>query len=69
MTQDGIQYRHHRIQDRYKALAQQSEHSDDELDELMDLELYLDNIPDYLMPSIAADYQKLRLECVKENKR
>ena len=55
--------------ERYKALAQQSEHSDDELDELMDLELYLDNIPDYLMPNLAAEYQKLKLECAKENER
>ena len=55
--------------ERYKALAQQSEHSDDELDDLMDLELYLDNIPDYLMPNVAAEYQKLKLECAKENER
>lgn len=55
--------------ERYKALAQQSEHSDDELDELMDLELFLDNIPDYLMPNVAAEYQKLKLECAKENER
>lgn len=55
--------------ERYKALVHQSHLSDDDMDEIMDLELYLDNIPDYLMPSLAADYQKLRLECVKENKR
>ena len=52
---------------RYKALVQQSHLSDDDMDEIMDLELYLDNIPDYLMPSLAADYQKLRLECAKED--
>ena len=55
--------------ERYKALVQQSKRSDDELDELMDLELYLDNIPDYLMPNVAAEYQKLKLECAKENER
>lgn len=55
--------------ERYKALVQQSKRSDDELDELMDLELYLDNIPDYLMPNLAAEYQKLKLECAKENER
>lgn len=55
--------------ERYKALVHQSKRSDDELDELMDLELYLDNIPDYLMPNLAAEYQKLKLECAKENER
>ena len=55
--------------ERYKALVQQSKRSDDELDELMDLELYLDNIPDYLMPNLVAEYQKLKLECAKENER
>lgn len=55
--------------ERYKALVHQPKRSDDELDELMDLELYLDNIPDYLMPNLAAEYQKLKLECAKENER
>ncbi len=50
---------------RYKALVQQPSHSDDDMDEIMDLELYLDNIPDYLTPGIATEYQKLKLECMK----
>lgn len=55
--------------DRYKALVQQSEQSEDDMDEIMDLELYLDNIPDYLTPGIATEYQKLKLECMKGGER
>ena len=49
--------------ERYKSLVQKSNRNDAEMDELMDLELYLDSIPDYLTPGIAAEYQKLKLEC------
>ena len=55
--------------ERYKALVHQPHHSDDDMDEIMDLELYLDNIPDYLMPGIATEYQKLKLECMQGGER
>lgn len=55
--------------ERYQALVHQPHHSDDDMDEIMDLELYLDNIPDYLMPGIATEYQKLKLECMKGGER
>ena len=53
--------------ERYKALVQQSHLSDDDMDEIMDLELYLDSIPNYLTPGLAKEYKELKLECRKED--
>jgi hypothetical protein len=38
--------------------------SDDEINEIAELELYLDNIPDYLAIGISTEYQKLKLEFI-----
>lgn len=47
---------------RYKELVSREELNDDEYEEIMGLELYLEEIPDYLSIGIAAEYQKLKLE-------
>lgn len=48
--------------ERYKTLITQSMLSDDDYDEIMSLEQYLDEIPDYLSIGIAEEYSKLKLE-------
>jgi len=47
---------------RYKQLVKKRGLSDDEYEEIMGLELYLEEIPDYLSIGISAEYQKLKLE-------
>ncbi len=48
--------------ERYKILVEKVELTDDEMSEIAELELYLDEIPDYLAIGIATEYQKLKLE-------
>ena len=48
--------------ERYKTLVNKEELSDDEISEIAGLELYLDEIPDYLAIDIATEYQRLKLE-------
>ena len=48
--------------ERYKALVHKSVLTDDDYNEIMDLEQYLDEIPDYLSIQIAAEYARLKLE-------
>lgn len=48
--------------EKYKILVKKKWLSDDELNEIVDLELYLDDIPDYLAIDISTEYQKLKLE-------
>ncbi|MCD8013563.1 MAG: AAA family ATPase [Lachnospiraceae bacterium] len=48
--------------ERYKELAAQPELSDEDMDELSGLELYLDEIPDYLALDIATEYRRLKQE-------
>lgn len=48
--------------ERYKELAKQSNFTDDDYNELSDLESYLDEIPDFLALDIMADYRQIRLE-------
>lgn len=50
---------------RFKMLIHKKELSDDELEEIADLELYLDEIPDYLALDITTEYQRLKLEYEK----
>ena len=47
---------------RYKKLVKKQRLNDDEYEEIMELELYLEEIPDFLSIGIAAEYQKLKLE-------
>lgn len=55
--------------ERYKALIAKKDLSDDEYAEIMDLEVYLDEIPDYLSVGIATEYSRLKLEFEnRENK-
>lgn len=48
--------------ERYKHLVAQKELSDNELGEIAELELYLDEIPDYLAIGITTEYKRLKLE-------
>ena len=48
--------------ERYKTLGGKSQLSDEEYAEIMELEVALDEIPDYLALEIAAEYQRLKLE-------
>lgn len=48
--------------ERYKTLVGKSQLSDEEYAEIMELEVALDEIPDYLALEIAAEYQRLKLE-------
>ena len=48
--------------ERYKRLVAQKELSDDELGEIAELELYLDEIPDYLAIGITTEYKRMKLE-------
>lgn len=48
--------------ERYKELTNKKDLSDDELGEIAELELYLDEIPDYLALGIATEYERMKLE-------
>lgn len=47
---------------RYQELYGKEKLTDDDVNEIMHLESYLDKIPDYLALDIMADYQKMKLE-------
>lgn len=47
---------------RYKMLVSKSELSDDEYEEIEQLEYYLDEIPDYLAKELTTEYSRLKLE-------
>lgn len=48
--------------ERYKSLVNMKGLSDDDMCEIAELEMYLDEIPDYLAIGIATEYQRLKLE-------
>jgi len=48
--------------EQYKSLVKKQRLSDDEISEIAELELYLDEIPDYLAIGITTEYQRLKLE-------
>lgn len=48
--------------ERYKELADQSSWTDEQIYEMQELELYLDEIPDYLALEITTEYQRLKLQ-------
>ena len=48
--------------ERYRCLVAKKKLSDDELNEIAELELYLDEIPDYLAIDIATEYQRMKIE-------
>lgn len=47
---------------RYKSLVQKEELTDDDFDEIADLEMYLNEIPDYLALNITTEYQRLKMK-------
>lgn len=47
--------------EKYKELVKKEKLSDDEINEIAELELYLDEIPDYLAMGITTEYQRLKL--------
>ncbi len=52
---------------RYKELVGKAHLTEDQLEEIGDLELYLDEIPDYLALNITTEYQRLKLEYEKRD--
>ena len=48
--------------EKYKILANKTEITEDDLEEIADLELYLNEIPDYLALNITTEYQRLKTE-------
>lgn len=46
--------------ERYKELADKTDLTEDDYEEIADLELYLDEIPDYLALDITTEYQRLK---------
>ena len=48
--------------EKYKTLVKKKCLSDEELNEVAELELYLDDIPDYLALGISTEYLELKLE-------
>lgn len=48
--------------ERYKELVKKQELSDDDFEEIAGLELFLDEIPDYLALNITTEYQRLKME-------
>lgn len=48
--------------ERYKKLVQKLQLSDDDFEEIAKLELFLDEIPDYLALDLTTEYRKLKLE-------
>lgn len=51
--------------EQYKSLVKKKALSDDEIRKIAELELYLDEIPDYLAIGFATAYQQLKLEFMK----
>ncbi len=47
---------------KYRYLVKKKKLSDEELNEIAELELYLDEIPDYLAIGIATEYKRMKLE-------
>lgn len=50
--------------ERYKQLVQQQDLCDDDFEEIAELEMYLNEIPDYLALDITTEYQRLKLEFI-----
>lgn len=48
--------------DKYRILVQKQELTDEDFDEIADLEMYLNEIPDYLALNITTEYQRLKME-------
>jgi len=48
--------------ERYKQLAEKADHSDEDYAEMTELEMYLDEVPDYLALDFATEYARLKLE-------
>ena len=48
--------------DQYKELTSKKNLTDDDFAEIAELEMYLDEIPDYLALGITTEYQKMKLD-------
>ena len=49
----------------YKTLVQKPELTDDDFEKIAELEMFLDEIPDYLALGITTEYQQLKEELVQ----
>ena len=47
---------------KYKELVKKPELTDEDMDEIAELEMYLNEIPDYLALNITTEYQRLKQE-------
>ena len=50
---------------KYKDLVRKSTLTDDDFEQLAELEMYLDEIPDYLALGLTTEYQRLKAELEK----
>lgn len=48
--------------EQYQKLTRKKNVTDEELAEIARLEMYLDEMPDYLMPEVSTEYKRLKLE-------
>ena len=48
--------------ERYKNLVKKEHLTDDDFEEIAELELFLNKIPDYLALNITTEYQRLKME-------
>ena len=51
--------------EKYKTLVHKSELTDDDFEEIAELEMFLDEIPDYLALDITTEYQQLKAELMQ----
>ena len=48
--------------ERYKELVNKKDLTDDDFEEITELEMFLDEIPDYLALNLTTEYQRLKME-------
>lgn len=48
--------------ERYKVLTSKQDLSDDDFEEIVELEMFLDEIPDFLALGITTEYQRIKME-------
>jgi len=48
--------------ERYKVLVTKDELTDDDFEEIAELEMFLNEIPDYLALDITTEYQRLKIQ-------
>ena len=65
MKQDGVSMKTLTLKNKfqqYKTLVQKPKLTDDDFEKIAELEMFLDEIPDYLALDITTEYQQLKEE-------